>query len=58
MFSKCSLDVPNDATLREHSVNIPGILLAGWVVHDLSLDHLRKKEIEVTLKWMSMVHQL
>ena len=25
MFPKCSLDIPNIATLREHSVNIPGI---------------------------------
>ena len=30
MFPKCSLDVPNIPTLREHSVNIPGILCAGW----------------------------
>ena len=27
---KCSLDVPNIATLREHKVNISGILRAGW----------------------------
>ena len=27
---KCSLDVPNIATLRELSANIPGILRAGW----------------------------
>ena len=30
MFLKRSLDVPNIATLREHSANIPGILRAGW----------------------------
>ena len=30
MFPKCSLDVPNIPTLREHSVNIPAILCAGW----------------------------
>ena len=30
MFPKCYLDVPRIATLREHSVNIPGILRAGW----------------------------
>ena len=30
MFPKCSLDVPNIATLREHTTNIPGILRAGW----------------------------
>ena len=30
MFPKCSLDVPNIATLREHSANIPAILRAGW----------------------------
>ena len=32
MFSKCSLDARNIATLREHSANIPGILHAGWAV--------------------------
>ena len=32
MFPKCALNVPNIATLREHSENIPGILRAGWVV--------------------------
>ena len=32
MFHKCSLDARNIATLREQSVNIPGInLRAGWV---------------------------
>ena len=30
MFSKCSLDTRDIATLREHSANIPGILRAGW----------------------------
>ena len=30
MFPKCSLDVSNIATLREHSANIPGILRASW----------------------------
>ena len=30
MFCKCSLDVPNIVTLREHSANNPGILRAGW----------------------------
>ena len=30
MFPKCSLDVPNIATLREQSANILGILRAGW----------------------------
>ena len=30
MFPKCSLDVPNIATFREHTSNIPGILRAGW----------------------------
>ena len=29
---KCSLDVPNIATLREHSANIPGTLRACWVM--------------------------
>ena len=28
--AQCSLDIPNIATLREHSANIPGILRAGW----------------------------
>ena len=32
MFPKCSLDVPNIVTLREHTANIPGILRAGWAV--------------------------
>ena len=32
MFRKCSLDVPNTATLREHTANIPRILRAGWEV--------------------------
>ena len=32
MFPKCSPDVPNIATLREHSADISGILRAGWVV--------------------------
>ena len=31
MFPKCSLDARNIATLTEHSVNISGILRAGWV---------------------------
>ena len=30
---KCSLNVPNIATLREHSANIPAILRAGWEVY-------------------------
>ena len=29
---KCSLDTRKIATLREHSVNIPIILRAGWVI--------------------------
>ena len=29
MLNKCALDVPNIATLREHSANIPGILHSG-----------------------------
>ena len=28
--AQCSLDIPNIATLREHSANIPGILRVGW----------------------------
>ena len=32
MFPKCSMDVPNIATLREHSENIPGVLLAAWAI--------------------------
>ena len=35
MFPNFSLDVPNIATLREHSANIPGILRAGWVAAKL-----------------------
>ena len=31
MFPKCSLNIPNVATLREHTANIPGILRAGCV---------------------------
>ena len=31
IFPKCSLYVPNIATLREHTANIPGILRAGCV---------------------------
>ena len=30
MFTKCSLDVLNIVTLREHTANIPRILRAGW----------------------------
>ena len=30
IFPKCLPDVLNIATLREHSVNIPGILRASW----------------------------
>ena len=30
IFPKCSLDVPNIVTLREHSANIPGISRAVW----------------------------
>ena len=30
MFPKCSVDVPNIVTLREHSANIPRILRDGW----------------------------
>ena len=30
---KCSLDVTNIATLREHSANIPGILRVCWVTY-------------------------
>ena len=33
MFPKCSLNVPNIATLRKHSANIPRILRAGWVLN-------------------------
>ena len=44
IFPKCSLDVRNIRTLREHSANIPGILCAGWVVclHYISIlqEHL------------------
>ena len=32
MFPKCSLDIQNIATLREHSANIPEILRAGWIM--------------------------
>ena len=32
MSPKCSLDVLNIVTLREHSVNIPGISRASWVI--------------------------
>ena len=32
MFPKCSMDVPNIATLREHSENIPGVLRAAWAI--------------------------
>ena len=32
MFPKCSVDVPNIATLREHSENIPGVLRAAWAI--------------------------
>ena len=39
MFPKCSLDVSNIATLREHSANIPGILRAGWVLTFLLVYH-------------------
>ena len=38
MFPKCFLDVPNIATLREHSANIPGILGVGWGVETFVLD--------------------
>ena len=31
MFPKCSLDIPNIATLMEHSENIPVILCASWI---------------------------
>ena len=30
MFPKYSIDVPNIATLREYSANIPRILRASW----------------------------
>ena len=30
MFPKCSQDVTNIATLREHSATITGILRASW----------------------------
>ena len=30
MLPKCSLDVRNTVTLREHSANIPGILRTCW----------------------------
>ena len=38
MFPKCSLDVLNIAMLREHSVNISGILRAGWVIATIVLN--------------------
>ena len=31
LFPKCSLDVSNIKALREHAVNIPETLRAGWV---------------------------
>ena len=31
MFPKYSLNVPNIETLREYTVNVPGILRTGWV---------------------------
>ena len=37
MFPKCSLDVPNIATLKKQTANIPRILLAAWVVENLNL---------------------
>ena len=35
MFPKSFLDTKNIATLREHAVNIPGILGAGWVISNV-----------------------
>ena len=43
MFSKCSPDARNIATLREHSANIPGILRAGWVE---TLEKVRTKFVK------------
>ena len=40
MSPKCSLDVPNIATLREHTANIPGILRAGWLICEIKKEHI------------------
>ena len=41
MLPKISLDVPNIATLREHSLNILGILCAGWVGSHISQHYIK-----------------
>ena len=60
MFPKCSLDVtniatPNIATLNEHSMNIPGLLRAGWVSNIPTNDVTVDAVIIVTVfKWQKM----
>ena len=60
MFPKCSLDVTNIATpnivmLREHSMNIPGLLRAGWVSNITTNDVTVDAVIIVTVfKWQKM----
>ena len=50
MFPKCSLEVSNIETLREHTVNIPGIFRAGWVffviIDTLKEVKTKQKQIE------------
>ena len=60
MFPKCSLDVtniatPNIAMLREHSMNIPGLLRAGWVSNITNNDVTVDAVVIVTVfNWQKM----
>ena len=55
IFTKCSLDVPHIARLREHSANIPGIMRVGRVQFCRFFKNFYRK-VPLTLKdWQRII---